>query len=403
MAKIADEPKPLSQTILPLAAGALEGLSHKVSQGERLSEKEVLQLWATIKDPNAFQEAVRLFQHVGASPQRNPTSPDVPPEAQSVLVLSNRCELMLDAPQWFHSVSRIDDPAYRVLTLDGIDGVLETLQDSGTSRLWIGGGLDSQLLLPGLEGASLLPTLKKLLGYLNDKKPEGVSLEGFSLDYWEFLSVVTGKSPAYLLNFLQDYGVTALSGWGSDCLVSPTREAISKKKLSLHQWQQLTQLAWSCEMSLVPSLTVGLGQSVQTLYAHLDILKEAAQAFSKSQNEKEMYDKEMSRLILPLELYSTPWDRAVYPEAMSVAVTQRIKRLQWLIALYWTHFSWNQGVGCATLSLPNWTPDNQQEFALEQRDIQVYPQQSLLPSQIATQGLLHGLNLMSNHWVSSGR
>jgi hypothetical protein len=393
MAVIVDEPKPKSATIPPLGTTELERLAERLSQGEtlsqkRLSQKEALSLFATLKDPSAFREAVSIFQLAFAKSQDSQPTPEMLAACQqAALVLSNRCELMLDAPQWFHTVDRIDDPSYRVLTVDAIDAVLENIKSSGANRLWVGGGLDSQLMIPGLEGASLLPTLKKLLGYLNDKKPDGVSLEGFSLDYWEFLSVVTGKTPTYLLNFLQDYEIKALYGWGSDCLVSPTREAISKKKLDLNQWRELTEMAFSQGMSVVPSMTVGLGQTPQSLLAHLDTMHAAAQVFLENRDENALHG-----LILPLEIYSAPWDRAVYPEGTGKVLVQRLKLLQWVMALYWTQVTWNQGVGCATLSLPNWTAENQQEFALEQREIQVYPETPILPSQIATQGLMHGMN-----------
>ena len=399
MAMIADEPKPKSATISDMGTTEWECLAERLSYGEtliekKLSQKEALSLWATLKNPCAFQEAVSIFQLAFAQSAKSQSAKshyepeNLSKSQQAALVLSNRCELMQDAPQWFHSVSRIDDSAYRVLTLDQIDCVLESLKDSGAKRLWVGGGLDSQLMIPGLEGASLLPTLKKLLGYLNDKKPNEVLLEGFSLDYWEFLSVVSGKSPAYVLNFLQDYGIRALYGWGSDCLVSPVREGISKKKLDRNQWRELTQLAFSHDMALVPSVTVGLGQTHQGLLNHLDVMQEAAHSFAKNRDEKALVG-----LILPLEIYSAPWDRAVYPDHVKMSLTQRLLLLQWVMALYWTQPGWNQGVGFATLSLPNWTPENQHEFALEQGERQVYSKKPLLPSQIATQGLLHGGNL----------
>lgn len=163
--------------------------------------------------------------------------------------------------------------AYR-LSIDDIDTILQAVKSQQSQWLTVsGGGFDSELVIPGLEAATVLKTYLRVLNHIQDQVPS-CRIQGFSPDEIAFLAVVSNRSEAYILDCLKDHGVRILEGFGTEILADAHRARIAPKKLTVKRWLEILALAHHRGMPTIARLEAGPLESREQRVAHLALLRE---------------------------------------------------------------------------------------------------------------------------------
>jgi FO synthase subunit 2 len=229
----------------------LDALLYRLQDGRRLSALEALELMKrTHRDDIAEVQAVadQFCQHLHG--------PQVGVQVDVPLFFTNLCELR---PTIYGYPRRLGDPDAFVVSIDEVDALLESARDIGATRILVTGGLFANLELPGLEAPGLLKTYGRLLSHIREQAP-ALHIEAYSPDEIELLRVVSGRSVHYILEMLQDCGMSSLSGCGAEILVDAVRQKISPKKLLVKDWLDVMACAHS----------LGLSNRLVSGYGHLE-------------------------------------------------------------------------------------------------------------------------------------
>lgn len=237
-----------------------------VMDGRALSPDEALFLLSLDKPG----DLAALQQAAGELARRQVSQPTQPTFSCS-LFLTNLCELQ---PQIYPYPKQPGQPGVFVLGIDEIDAVLETCQRQEQPHLSIsGGGFWSTLRPPGFEKPTLMKTYARLLEYIREKCPF-LYLSGFSPDEVEFLSIVTGYSPRYILEFLKDHGIQELRGGPLGLLVTSVRRQISPKLMPVKEWLELVRLAANLQMPTRLEVDLGHLEKMSERVQHLVRVRE---------------------------------------------------------------------------------------------------------------------------------
>lgn len=182
------------------------------------------------------------------------------------LLLTNRCEL---APSIYTYPQSNSESHYFVLSIDDIDSRIEAGIGLQADTIFVTGGLDSELLLPGLESPSLLRTYGKLLHHLREHYPL-LKIHGFSPDEIGMLQSITNRSYRYLLEYLKDHGLTSLSGHGAEILVDSVRQHISPKMLLVKDWFEVMHWAYKLDLPATMTMSYGHFETLSQRIEHLN-------------------------------------------------------------------------------------------------------------------------------------
>ena len=197
------------------------------------------------------------------------------------LYLTNHCEI---SPTLYEYPKQIGDQRRFMLSIDGIDELLERALAQSVQQLYVsGGGAWSNLLIPGLEAPTLLKTYVKVLSHVRERMPK-VRLTGFSPDEIEFLRIVTNRSDRYLLEMFQDLGLAGLGGNGAEILVDEIRQKISPKKCLVKRWFEIVTLASQVGLAVEAKIEAGPYESWTQRVSHLERLRHALR-MAREQNQ----------------------------------------------------------------------------------------------------------------------
>jgi len=191
------------------------------------------------------------------------------------LYLTNCCELM---PALYHYPRVFGDPGCYIATIDHIDELLEQARRIDFQQFYLsGGGYYSSLNIPGLEAPTVLKTYTKVFSYVKARLPFA-EISAFSPDEIDFLSIVTDKAPAYLLELFQDLGMQGLGSHGSEILVNSVRQKISPKKATVKRWFEIVFTACRLGLRMPASLEAGPLETLPQRVTHLERLRRFSQA-----------------------------------------------------------------------------------------------------------------------------
>jgi FO synthase subunit 2 len=226
------------------------------------------------------------------------------------IYLTNYCEL---SPALYDYPKAAGDERGCVLTIDGIDELLERALSQQVQQLYLsGGGYWSALVVPGLEAPSSLKTYAKVLSHLRERAP-GIEILAFSPDEIDFLSIVSDRNEAYLLELFQDLGLRGLGGHGAEILVDAVRQQISPKKATVKRWFEIVSAAQRLGVPVQAPLEAGPLATLSQRVAHLDRLRQ----FMASHTEEDADTGESPFSVLIPQM----WTRL--PSALRLADTHR--------------------------------------------------------------------------------
>jgi hypothetical protein len=182
--------------------------------------------------------------------------------------LATPTPLVLDCPVLFSNLcqlgqapfpSRADDPRADVWSVDTLIAWVEKARAAGlTQGLMVAARFWDGLQVPGLESVNTLKTYGRVLALLRELVGDTVPITGFSPDEVRFLSVVSGRSDRYVLDYLAGHGLNTLLGRGAGLLTEPGRRALSPRLMPVPEWWRVYELAHRLGMAEGFSLSPGL-------------------------------------------------------------------------------------------------------------------------------------------------
>lgn len=288
----------------------LNAIADSVLDGGKLSTDEALFL-LELKS----SDDLRLLQQVAQEMMRQHTRPvSYPIESRYALILTNRCELKPSIyPYW----GLKNEAGYFTLTIDDIDAVLEACRNEHSQKIdglsITGGGFSSTLQIPGMEKPTVLKTYQALMQYVLEKAPS-LHISGFSPDEIDFLSVLSSRSPRYILDLLKDYGLKRLESYQIGILSDSVRQKISPKLTTVKHWFEIASHAHR----------IGLPIHITSQLGHLENLKQRLQHLERIQTFAQRYPESIYALT-PQLLEINPKRQNEWP-----ALVQPADRMKWL-------------------------------------------------------------------------
>lgn len=140
------------------------------------------------------------------------------------------------------------------------------------SEVCFQGGLYSRLRLPGLKANTLLDTYAELLSRVKDKY-SSLHIHAYSPEEIEFLSISSGKSIRYILEYLKDSGLDSMPGTAAEILDDDIRSKICPKKLNTARWIEIVRLAHSLNIPSTATIMYGHYESSAQRAMHLEIIR----------------------------------------------------------------------------------------------------------------------------------
>jgi 2-iminoacetate synthase ThiH len=194
------------------------------------------------------------------------------------LFFTNICEMQ---PSIYGYARLPDEETAYVLTIDDIEARLEEGMHRQATRLFLTGGMYSELCIPGLEAPTALKSYGKLVSHLRELVPSW-KITGFSPDEIDFLSIVSGRAPRYILEYLMDAGLSQLGGYGADILVDRVRHLISPKKMRVKDWFGIMETAESLGLPVEMTMTYGHFETPAERAEHLSLVRAFAIRYNKA-------------------------------------------------------------------------------------------------------------------------
>ncbi len=215
------------------------------------------------------QDDLRRLQEAAHELRQRQCSNEVPFAVQQSIILTNQCEL----ENVLYDYAR---PAGArgafTLTIDDIDERLELAAARNADQIFLTqGGFWSELTLPGLESATLLKSLGRLLEHIRERRPE-TPLIGFSPDEIEFLRIVSDRSPRYVMEFLKDKGLRMLGGLHTYVLDDTVRRRISPRLAPAKTWKDIVAQAATLKLPVIAALGYGHFETSKQRIEHLEQL-----------------------------------------------------------------------------------------------------------------------------------
>lgn len=251
----------LSRSMQETAYFALDA----VEDGQPLNASQALALLSL----PALSDCARL-RFAADSLKTSQVSPEIAYSTGQSLFLTNICEMT--PALYSYPVQPGSSSAY-CLSIDDIDAVLQAATSQQSQWLTVsGGGFHSQIIIPGLEAPTVLKTYLRVLSHIQDQAPS-CRVRGFSPDEIAFLSVVSNRSEAYILDCLKDHGLQVLEGFGAEILVDAHRARIAPKKLTVKAWLSIVAQAHERGIPTVARLEAGPLENWEQRVAHLILLR----------------------------------------------------------------------------------------------------------------------------------
>lgn len=166
-----------------------------------------------------------------------------------------------------------NEPDSYTITTDELYEKLLAASKSGAMEVCYQGGLYSKLQIPGLKNKSLLGTYAELLEWTKEKFPN-IHIHSYSPEEIDFLSLISGKSINYVLEYFKDSGLDSMPGTAAEILVDEVRKIICPKKLNTKRWVEVITQA---HKTGIPSTATILFGHVETDYhraQHLGVLRD---------------------------------------------------------------------------------------------------------------------------------
>lgn len=254
-----------SESKPPVKALNTRSILDAAEDGCPLSPAEALHLLALSRD----EDLNRLRQVADVVRQRQAAEP-VGYEVGASLFLTNLCEM---APALYPYPRQLGEVGAYTLTIDDIDATLELARSRQARQLGLsGGGFCENLQIPGLDAPNLLKTWARVLSHIWEQYPE-LSVQGFSPDEIEFLSVVNNRDERYILELLMDHGLTTLDSYGTEVLVDSVRSRISPKKATVKRWLDIVAMAGALGLPVLARAELGPMETLAERVRHLSVLK----------------------------------------------------------------------------------------------------------------------------------
>ncbi len=142
----------------------------------------------------------------------------------------------------------------------------------GITEVCFQGGLHSKLKISGFKSVSLLDTYAELLSRVKGRYPD-LHIHAYSPEEIEFLSVVSGKSEQYILEYFKDSGLDSMPGTAAEILVDEIRKKICSKKLNTQKWIDIIKLAHKLGVPSTATIMYGHFENSFHKARHLEILR----------------------------------------------------------------------------------------------------------------------------------
>ncbi|MFH0701970.1 MAG: 7,8-didemethyl-8-hydroxy-5-deazariboflavin synthase subunit CofH [bacterium] len=167
--------------------------------------------------------------------------------------------------------SETDKDSY-IINLDEFEERLFNAVKDGISEICLQGGLYSRLKIHGLKSNSLLDIYAELLSWIKDRYPD-LHIHAYSPEEIEFLSILSGKSINYILEYFKDLGLDSIPGTAAEILVDEVRSVICPKKLTTNRWREIVTLAHKLNIPTTATIMYGHVESNYHRAKHLEILR----------------------------------------------------------------------------------------------------------------------------------
>ncbi len=165
------------------------------------------------------------------------------------------------------------EPDAYILDLNEFEPHLDyNVKQLGITEVCFQGGLYSKLKINGFKSVSLLDTYAELLSWVKDRYPD-LHIHAYSPEEIEFLSVVSGKSEQYILEYFKDSGLDSMPGTAAEILVDEIRKKICSKKLNTQKWVDIIKLAHKLGIPSTATIMYGHFESSSHKAKHLEILR----------------------------------------------------------------------------------------------------------------------------------
>ena len=164
------------------------------------------------------------------------------------------------------------DPETYIINLDEFEERLYNAAKNEVTEVCFQGGLHSKLQIHGLKSKNILDMYAELLVWVKNRHPK-IHIHAYSPEEIDFLSILSGKSPAYILEYLKDSGLDSMPGTAAEILVDEVRSKICSKKLNTKKWVEIIELAHKLN---IPSTSTIMYGHIETNYhraKHLEVLR----------------------------------------------------------------------------------------------------------------------------------
>jgi len=163
-------------------------------------------------------------------------------------------------------------PDATVLNLDEFEECLHNAVKQGISEICLQGGLYPGLKIPGLKSSNLLDMYAELLEWIKSRHSH-IHLHAYSPEEIDFLSIMSGKSINYILDYFKDNGLGSIPGTAAEIFDKEIRSIICPKKLSAEKWIQVVTTAHKRGIPSTATIMYGHLETSIHRAKHLEILR----------------------------------------------------------------------------------------------------------------------------------
>ncbi len=168
--------------------------------------------------------------------------------------------------------SENDSDSY-VLDLDDFEERLLEGKEDNILEVCLQGGLYSKLQIKGLKSKNLIDMYAELLTWIKDRFAD-VHIHAYSPEEIDFLSILSGKSNRYVLEYFKDSGLDSIPGTAAEILTDDIRSQICSKKLNTKTWCNIISLAHKLDIPSTATILFGHIESNQHRAQHLNVLRQ---------------------------------------------------------------------------------------------------------------------------------
>lgn len=158
------------------------------------------------------------------------------------------------------------------LDLDEFEQNLYNAKKQGITEVCLQGGLYSNLKIKGLKSTNLLDMYSELLLWVKERHRD-IHMHAYSPEEIEFLSIVSGKSHKYILEYLKDSGLDSMPGTAAEILSDDIRKVICSKKLNTNKWTEIISCAHNLGIPSTATIMFGHIESNYHRAKHLEVIR----------------------------------------------------------------------------------------------------------------------------------